>query len=426
MKITRVIFYCLILSLIIFGVDYHIAKAFIHLATLLSIINILLALKNQSLQNISHNKPTLLLVLALLTSASLTLAYYIIFDNKISERHFSNMFYPSLFFSIILPSLKVEKNDKFLLFFTAIISTIIMSFSGIFDYISADNAGFRTSGFLNLPIIYASCMVLMTCWSAAILLKALIKKQWLVVGVSFMAIIAGLTSVLFTGSRGPIMATVVILITLTLYYLVSNSSWAKKLTTIILILGLIALLFSSFPQSKLDNIKIRFQSGIQNVINGFNGEKRKLTSAGIRLDMWEASLVAISDNPLTGIGPGGHVTYFPILEKEKRININTIPIIKFDHMHNDYIQAWLSMGVIFGSLSVMFILYILALFIRKPSNSNRSLSGLAVCSSFILCGLTDVPAHNAASLSLFLIITSLHLSYLQSNNFPSEDNTSHD
>lgn len=331
-----------------------------------------------------------------------------------SDRHFSNMFYPALFFSIILPSLKVERKDKYTILVTAIISSIIMAGSGIIDYISADRSGFRTSGFLNLPIIYASCMVLMTCWSAAILLKAIIIKKWLIVGMSLIAVTAGFTSVLFTGSRGPIIAAVIILLTLTAYYLISNSSFTQKFFTLILIFVSITLLISIFPQSKLDNIKNRFQVGIQNVTSGFDGERRKLTSAGIRLDMWEASLVAIGDHPLTGIGPGGHTSYFPILEEDGRININTKPIIKFDHMHNDYIQAWLSMGIIFGTLSILFILYIFAMFIIKPSNTSRSLSGLAVCSGFVLCGLTDVPAHNAASLSLFLIIASLLLSYLQS------------
>jgi O-antigen ligase len=414
MKTQRIIFYCLLMALVTYGFNYHIGKAFIHLATLLSVFNIFIALKSRSLLNISSHKSTLVLSALLATSAVLTLIYYKLFNNHMSERHFLNMFYPALFFSIILPSLTVERRDKYPILFTAIISSIIMAASGIVDYISADNPGFRTSGFLNLPIIYASCMVLMTCWLAAILLTSLTQKKWIIAGICIIAVISAFTAVLFTGSRGPIIATIVVLLALIAHYLISNSSVTQKVFTITIILAVSMLSLALFPQSKLDNIKNRFQVGIQNVTNGFEGERRKLTSAGIRLDMWEASLVAVADNPLTGIGPGNHTTYFPMLEKEGRININTAPIIKFDHMHNDYIQAWLSMGVIFGTLSIAFILYFLVLFTLKPINTSRSLAGLSVCSSFILCGLTDVPAHNAASLTLFLIITSLQLSYLQS------------
>ena len=196
--------------------------------------------------------------------------------------------------------------------------------------------------------------------------------------------------------------------------LIFNSSIIQKTSTITLILIVSTLSLSLFPQSKLDNIKSRFQVGVQNATSAFGNERREPNSTGIRLDMWEASLVAISDHPLTGIGPGTHTTYFPMLEQSGRININTAPLVTFDHMHNDYIQAWLSMGVIFGTLSFAFILCFLILFASKAKNTYSSLAGISVCSSFILCGLTDVPAHNAASLTLFLIIASLQLSYLQS------------
>jgi O-antigen ligase len=418
MKTQRAIFYCLLIALISYGFNYHIGKAMIHLATLLSIYNILVAVKNKSLLNISKHKSILVLSALLATSAALTLIYYNIYSNNMSERHFKNMFYPALFFSIILPSLKIDKKDNYPILITAIISCLIMAGSGIVDYLSVGHSGFRTAGFLNLPIIYASCMVLMTCWLAAILLTSITKKNWLIAGLCLIAVIAGFTSVLFTGSRGPIMSMAIILLALIVHNLISNSSVIQKISTIALILVVSSVSFSLFPQSKLDNIKNRFQVGVQNVTSGLESERRKSNSTGIRLDMWEASLVAVSEHPLTGIGPGTHTTYFPMLEQSGRIDINTAALTRFDHMHNDYIQAWLSMGIIFGTLSIAFILYFLVLFASKTANTFRSLEGIAVCSSFILCGLTDVPAHNAASLTLFLIIASIQLSYLQSHIVP--------
>ncbi len=414
MKTQRAILYCLLFALISYGFNYHIGKAFIHLATLLSLYNLLIAFKKKSVFNISNQKTIWVTSALLATSAALTFIYYQIFSNHMSERHFLNMFYPALFFSIILPSLKVEKRDKYPILITAIISCSIMAGAGIIDYFSAGSSGFRTAGFLNLPIIYASCMVLMTCWLAALLLSSITQRNWLIASLCLIAVIAGFASVLFTGSRGPIISMGIILLVLIAHNLISNSSVIQKISTITLILIVSTLSLSLFPQSKLDNIKSRFQIGVQNATSALGSERREPNSTGIRLDMWEASLVAISDHPLTGIGPGTHTTYFPMLEQSGRININTAPLVRFDHMHNDYIQAWLSMGVIFGTLSFAFILCFLVLFASKAKNTYRSLAGISVCSSFILCGLTDVPAHNAASLTLFLIIASLQLSYLQS------------
>lgn len=83
-------------------------------------------------------------------------------------------------------------------------------------------------------------------------------------------------------------------------------------------------------------------------------------------------------------------------------------------MHNDIIQAWISMGVIFGTLFLLYILYLTLFFANKVKHQKSSAIGLFVCIAFILCGLTDIPAHSAVSLTLFLLITSLNMSSLNS------------
>lgn len=407
MKIQRIVFYCLIFSLISFGINYHIGKAFIHLATFFSIINITLAFKNKSLKNISYEKNTFITTILLLISALLTMTFFLKFDNKMSDRHFSNMFYPALFFAIILPSLKIKNKDKKVIQFSAIISCVILATSGIFDYFSNNHPTFRTSGLLNLPIIYASCLVILTSWINAEFFKAISNKSWLTAILSFIAICAGFTAIVFTGSRGPILVSSIIFIVLFIYHLISASSKKQKISSIFLLLTIFSAIAVVLPESKLNNVKSRFNDGFNNFTSGFEEEKRRPTSTGIRLDMWEASMVAISDHPFTGIGPGGHVEYFSQLDQANRININTELVIRFDHMHNDFIQAWLSMGVIFGTLSLAFIVYLLYIFLSK--DKKEAIIGISVCASFLLCGLTDVPAHNAASLTLFLLLSSLLL-----------------
>lgn len=416
MKIKRCVFYSLLLALASYGLHYHVAKAFIHLAAFLSIINILFAIKDRSLENISFNKLTIRMVIVLLISATITFVYFMIYNNPISERHFSSMFYPVLYFSIILPSLKIESSDKQIVLYTGIFSCIAMASSGIIDFISSGNPAHRTSGFLNMPIIYASCMVILTSWISAEFFKNLTHKKWGIVSLCFIAICAGFFATLFTGSRGPIMANIIILAVLFVHYILSSTSKKRKIYSLAIFISTCFIVILFLPQPKLiDNIKGRFQHGINNISTSFEGGRRSFSSAGIRLDMWEASLISISDHPLTGIGPGKYSEYFPILEQEKRIDMNTSRIIQLDHMHNDFIQAWLSMGLIFGTMALFFILYPTLLFVKKIKNNALAIIGLSICFGFILCGLTDVPAHRASSLTLFLLLICIQLATLNNH-----------
>jgi O-antigen ligase len=417
MKIKGSIFYCLLLALASYGLHYHVAKAFIHLAAALSIVNIILAFKDKSLINISTSKPTIIMTCALLISAIITFVYFMIYNNSISERHFSSMFYPALFFAIILPSLKIKDNDKNIVLYTGIFSCIAMASSGIIDYISNGSPAYRTAGFLNMQIIYASCMVILTSWISAEFFRSLTNKKWKLMVLCFIAVCAGFSATLFTGSRGPIIAMTLVLFVLFIHYTISTpSSQSKKyflMTLVAICLTIILLL----PQSKLiDNIKGRFQHGINTISTEFNEGERLYSSVGLRLAMWEASFVAIGDHPLIGIGPGNHSEYFPILAQEKRIDMNINKIIHFDHMHNDFIQAWLSMGLIFGTMALFFIIYPLLLFITNLKNNKPVIMGSSICFSFFLCGLSDVPAHRASSLTFFLLLICIQIAILNSYN----------
>jgi O-antigen ligase len=210
------------------------------------------------------------------------------------------------------------------------------------------------------------------------------------------------------------------------HFFIKIPSNNKKVPFILIFTRFILLVLIAGSNSPtFDPIKNRFEHGIVNVAAEFQEEKRKLSSAGLRFDMWEASLVTIYDLPLTGIGAGNHAKYFSILDQEKRTNVNTDIIIKFNHLHNDIIQAWVSMGVIFGSLFLLYILYLTIFFANQIKHKESAIAGLFVCIAFILCGLTDVPAHSAVSLTLFLLITALNISFLNSQQPKDSLKTSH-
>lgn len=404
------------LSLFIYGINYHIAKALIQLTALLSIINIVLAIKNKSTDRLSIDKPGILSIsLLLLLSSVITATYYIFYNNSIAERLFYNTFFITLSFSIIIPSIKANKSDCNILFI-AIAASIFLAFSGIIDYIANENPSYRTAGFINAPIIYATCVSLITAWINVILFSSLLKKNWAISIICFFSLAMGFISMFLSGSRGPVIASTLIFIILLLHFLIKTFLNNKKQFFILIAISLLlSIILSAFNFTFFDNIKNRFEQILTNTPTEFQGERRKPTSIGLRFDMWEASLATIYDHPLTGIGAGNHVTYFPILDKEKRINVNTDIIIKYNHMHNDIIQAWISMGIIFGTLFLLYILYLTLFFLKHRKHQESSSIGFFVCISFILCGLTDVPAHSAVSLTLFLLIISLNMSSLNNS-----------
>lgn len=424
LNIQRSVFYCLILSLFTYALDYHIAKGLIHFAVVLSIVNIVLAIKKRSLDRLSTDKPgVLLLVLLLLLSSAISGLYHMLYYNPIAERLFSNTFYILLSFSIIIPSIKVNKADRETLLYCVIISSIFFAFSGIKDYITNGYPGYRTAGFINAPIIYATCVSLITAWINVNFFGYLLEKNWIISITCFFSLIFGFTSIFLSGSRGPILASVLIFVILFLHFATKTFFNNKRMLFIfILLLGSLLVAFSTSNFSSLNSLIKRFENGVINISTGFHEERRKPTSAGLRLDMWEASLITICDHPFTGIGAGNHVKYFQILDQEKRIKVNTERIIKYNHMHNDIIQAWISMGVLFGTLFLLYILYLTFFFASKIKYQESSMIGLFVCISFILCGLTDIPAHSAVSLTLFLLITSLNIFSLNSLEFKDIDN----
>jgi O-antigen ligase len=419
MNIKKSVFYCLLLSLVSYGFNYHVGKAFIHLSAAFSIINILIALNNKSFKNISTETPTLFMIGALLASAITTLVYFVLYDNPTSSQKFSDFSYPILFFIIILPSLSMMEEDRNIVLYAGIISCVAMAGAGIVDFISHNSSAYRTSGSQNMPIIYASCVAILTAWMIAEFFRSLSDRRWLIMGFCLIAIISGFTAVLFTGSRGPIIACIATFIALLIYYKVSSPSGKSQTCFLLTTASLCIILSISLSTLEfIDNLKDRFQHGINNISTGFDNQKRKPTSTGIRLDMWEASLTVISDHPFTGIGSGNHQEYFRQLEQEKRININTETLISYDHMHNDFIQAWLDMGLAFGTIALLIIFYPTLLFIYKIKDSKAAIGGLAVCLIIILCGLTDVPLHRAPSLTLFLLVICLHLVLLNKKISP--------
>lgn len=411
MLLTRTVLCCLLLALITYGLNYHISKGLFHAATLLSLANILLAFRNKNLDALAINKQSLSVSFIFFLAALIAIISSRLTDNAIAQNHEKNFAYPLFFFSIIILSLKPYKNDYKLIFYSAIIGCITMAWAGIYDYVIANSPTYRTSGTQNMPIIYASGMALLTSWIMAEFFNRIQTKDWPLALICFMAILIGFFAIIFTASRGPIIATTLVFTTLFIRYLCSLS--AKRKIISVLVITTVTSLLTVYPFLQTDTGKSlisRFQGGVVNTSKYIEGVYIQPTSIGVRLDMWKAALITISEHPFLGIGIGSHHKYFFELSNDKKIHLSNALIQRFDHVHNDALQILMSFGLVFGFVSLLFILYPSYIFSTSLRTDRVAVAGAAVCLVYILCGLTDATSFRANSLSLFLLITTLILS----------------
>lgn len=407
---ARAIFFCLLLSLMVYGLNYHISKSLIHIAAFLSVINIFIAIINKSINVLPQDKKIIYICLSMLIIAAITMISTQFFNNPISQYHDKNFAYPLIFFAIILYSLKMKPNDYTLIFYAAVIGCINMGSAGIYDFYHANSATYRTAGTQNMPIIYASGMALLTSWMSVEFFNRLSKRQWRLMSLCLVAFAIGYTAILLTASRGPILAITLVSIALFIRYLTSLPSRRKAVSILLFFSCFFVVVSASFFNTQTgNNIISRFEGGVTNISKFMDDTDTSTTSASIRLDMWKAALITIGNHPLLGIGTGTYHEHFSQLSGQM------VDVSRFDHIHNDTLQILMSFGLIFGSITLLVIWYPTVLFTQALINNKKAIVGLTVCITYILCGLTDAPSFRAASLTMFLLIIVLQIGIIRNS-----------
>lgn len=414
MSLNRSIFYCLIFALIFYGLEYHISKSLIHIATFLSILNIIILIKDNTKTELNliykQNSTIIKMSVIMMSAALVTMLSTQIFNNPIAQRHEKNFAYPLACFAIILLSLRLKDADYKAIFYASTIGCIFMAWAGIYDYFQAGYATYRTAGTQNMPIIYATSMALLTSYMMADFFERLKRHEWSTMLLCLVAALIGFTAITFTASRGPILAIVIIFSLLFVRYLLSTQSKRKSFLILSFILGLAIIVFSvslNTPTGK--SIMNRFEAGIHNIGKFMDEKDKSTTSAGLRLDMWKAAIITTYENPIIGIGSGTHHDYFSELHEKGIIKSNMNAIRNLDHVHNDILQIFMSLGLFFGCFTLLFIAYPTAIFMQATRNNSTAIFGLTICLTYLLCGLTDSPSLRANSLFLFLLLISLLL-----------------
>lgn len=115
------------------------------------------------------------------------------------------------------------------------------------------------------------------------------------------------------------------------------------------------------------------------------------TSVGQRLEMWRAAWKIFIRHPVLGVGTGAYQT-----STQQLIHANVIAsfVGRYDHPHNDYLNALASSGIV-GFLALLGVLLLPAWYFQRAVHSSDKtihalgLAGLLTIASFGIYALTD-------------------------------------
>ena len=238
---------------------------------------------------------------------------------------------------------------------------------------------------------------------AGLLLLNEVRFKKIMLIVSLLAFVMGLSASVLSGTRG---AWLSLPFFIGLFFIVSPITKKFKALSIT---ALIIILFATYTSN--DHFKIRINSAYNNANFYFDGNSQAInTSTGLRLEMWKAAWKIFREQPIFGIGSG---RYLKILES--KIKSGDAPKMHlFDHPHSEPLYILVSLGVC-GFFAYLFLYistsyYFYSSLIQSSTNTIKYLStlGLMVVGSFFIFGLTNYSfGHQIMVIFFALVVASM-------------------
>jgi len=277
------------------------------------------------------------------------------------------LFAPLIAVAFLEKEIPLRKSLFFLKFFIPILAIAML----IQGFILGDT---RPSGMLNTNI-FSDIVVILTFIS----ISNIFREEKLDYFLSLLSAGSGLFIILLNYSRGSwiVFFALFLLLFFLSYKDIRKLQIKKKLLYLIGVLISIILLNTNSISTIIS----------QTVLN-LNHSESKISSSGIRLEMWKSSKEAIPEMPWHGYGyrlANKEVAKFS--ENYKR------SIEKATHLHNEYITHLMSAGA-FGLTSLFAILFLPAYLFFKHINYPRSTLtsqiGLIICVGYSFIGTTHL------------------------------------
>ena len=210
--------------------------------------------------------------------------------------------------------------------------------------------------------------------------------------ITFLTLIAGLTLLLLTQTRG-VWLGFAFAIFLNLIFL--RNKIALKAAITLVLSGLIILTFSPTMRDRIT---------MQGKDNGY--------SKAVRPIIWKGNLELFSNHPTVGVGHNiNNLLFFDTLTESEKSVVNAEPGLNKAHAHNQYIQVLAGTGFIGFLAYLSFLTFVLIYAFRAIQLSQKTsfefflstglLAGL-IC--FLVAGATECNFSISKTRSLFLIL----------------------
>lgn len=239
----------------------------------------------------------------------------------------------------------------------------------------------------NLILVFAA-----TVSVAAIFLLASVTlkptPRWLLM-VAIPVVFAAFATIILSNSRGPLLALLVGVAVLFLFFPVNRNYRTVALA------GLIAVMLVTFLHKPSQQ---RIAEGLHQTQAYFTAEKIRPDPVSLRLEMIRASLHEIMLNPLKIRGTQPLKNLF---SEEVNDQLRLPAAGRFDHTHNDFIQAWLARGPL-GFIGLLIILSTPLLLTRK--NKAARIISLILMFNAVILGMTNTNFTSAFFLKFYIFV----------------------
>lgn len=195
--------------------------------------------------------------------------------------------------------------------------------------------------------------------------------------VCVLAAVSGLTAALLSGSRGPLMVLPVLAVLF--WYAIEQRKIRRMMAGLML-----AAVFVGGAVVVMHPQLLRVQEA-QADIQGLE-QGNKISSIGIRTEVWRTGWQLFTEHPILGIGHGQFIETVKAHQQELKID----PIAVGYHAHSDYVQLLAEMGIP-GLLSMLIPMLMFATIATRSTTQRKArvaVWGVVAC--WLVFGLTQV------------------------------------
>ncbi len=296
------------------------------------------------------------------------------------------LFAPFFAVSLMRTNISIEALTKSFKF-----GIIIAGLITIIGFILAGGVG-RFSGMYN-PNTFGDLAVLMLFFAISNIINEG-KKAYI---FSLVAVFFGVTAVILSASRGS-MISLILLLVLYIFLMYRVAKDHKKRIGIIILLFIVTVGINIYSMNNTFN---RLGS-IQTEVTQWEDTGKSNTSAGARLEMYNAGFKAFLDAPLIGYG------YHNCGTAAARYASQEDAVQKdFEgrwHLHNAFMTTMVNAGLL-GLLALIALYFIpLLLFIKRASHSVYANMGIMLIVGYILLGVTHTLFGYAYETAFFVVM----------------------